>query len=93
MAATEATIKTPTLSLVLAGGVVVAASYLVPSVPVWLAAFPLLVVVLEGVAMLLYGIRVARTAARAVEEQSQRLARDDDVRRAPAQAAPKGDRQ
>lgn len=91
MAATEATVVTPTLSLVLGSGVLVAAAYVSTTVPAWLAVIPLGIVVVEGVIMLGYATRVARTASRAVEEQRLRLAAGDDVRKALADAARKGD--
>ena len=94
MAATEATIATPTLSLVLAAAVLVAVAYVTHSpLPAWLAAIPIAVVVLEGLIMLRYATRVAQTASQAVEEQRQRLAADDEVRHALAEAARKGEQE
>lgn len=90
MTGTEATVVTPTLSLVLGSAVLVAAAY-VSAMPVWLAIVPLGIVAVEGVIMLGYATRVARTASQAVEEQRLRLAAYDDVHHALAKAARKED--
>lgn len=94
MSGTEATIKTPTLSLVLAAAVLVGAAFVMSSpLAAWLVAIPLGIVVLESTIMLHYATRVARTASQAVDEQRLRLAADDDVRHALAEAARKGEQE
>ena len=86
MATAEATLKTPTLSLVLSAAVLGAAAYFA-ELPGWLLLVPLSLVLAEGAIMLRYAIAVAQTASQAIEEQRRRLALDDDVRQALARAA------